>query len=256
MFIAQTARALAFLSRISVPGRFFAGATEPLSASAAMFPVAGILLALPAALVLLLAGMLGIPVFLSAVLSVAAMAVATGALHEDGLADVADGFFGGNDPVRRLEIMKDSSIGTYGALALGFSLLLRAGCIAALLETAGLFSTMLSLLAVAAASRAAMVWLWSSLPSARAGGVADRSGTPSRASTHSALAIGLAAAAVGVVPGIGPFGLIVAGVFTALAVAGFRRLTEDKIGGQTGDTLGAAQQLAEISLLVGLVIAL
>lgn len=256
MLIAQTARALAFLSRFSVPSRFFTDTTEPLSASAAMFPVAGVLVALPAALMLMLTGMFGLPAQLSAILAIGCLAVATGALHEDGLADVADGFFGGNDPTRRLEIMKDSSIGTYGALALGFSMLLRIGGIAALLETAGLLSAFFSLLAVAAASRAAMVWLWSALPSARTGGVADRGGTPSRSSVNSALAVGMAAAALGILPGVGLFGLVCAGALAVLTIAGFRRLCENKIGGQTGDTLGAAQQLAEVSLLIGLVIAL
>ena len=256
MLIAQTARALAFLSRFSIPNRYFSDTPEPLSASASMFPVAGVLVALPASFILVLTGMVGLPVYLSAILAVASLTITTGALHEDGLADVADGFFGGNDPARRLEIMKDSSIGTYGTLALGFSLLIRVSCIAALLETIGHFEAMLSFLAVAAASRAAMVWLWSALPSARRDGVADRSGTPAGTTANGALAAGAAIAAFGILPGVGLFGLFCAGALAVLSIAVFHRLCENKIGGQTGDTLGAAQQLAEISLLIGLVIAL
>lgn len=256
MLIAHTARALGFLSRFPVPAHFFSKATEPLSASVSMFPVAGVLIAIPATAVLLISGLMGIPEFLCATLTIASLVILTGGLHEDGLADIADGFFGANDPVRRLEIMKDSAIGTYGALALGLSVLLRIGCIVALLQSAGFLWTIVSILGVAAASRAAVVWLWSAMPSARAGGLSDSSGSPSRADATTAVTVGAVVAAVAVLPGIGLFGFLCAGLLAGFTVAGFQKLCENKIGGQTGDTLGAVQQLTEISLLLGLVIAL
>ena len=88
-------------------------------------PFAALVIAAPAALVALLAGLAGVGGPLTAALAVTALVVTTGAFHEDGLADSADGLFGGHTPERRLEIMKDSRVGTFGALALGLSLLLR-----------------------------------------------------------------------------------------------------------------------------------
>ena len=103
-----------------------------------MLPLAGLILALPAALVLATAWSIGLGPFLAATLAVATLVVASGALHEDGFADVADGFGGGTTPERRLEIMKDSRIGAYGGVALMLSLALRIGALATLLDRAGI----------------------------------------------------------------------------------------------------------------------
>src|SRR5262249_47763659 len=94
-------------------------------------PVAGALVGLVGAVVYVIAYRLGAPPLAAAALTLAATVVATGGLHEDGLADVADGFGGGNTRERKLEIMDDSRIGTYGTCALVLSLLVRAGAIAA-----------------------------------------------------------------------------------------------------------------------------
>src|SRR5208337_4727067 len=96
---------------------------------------------------------LGLPPFVAAALAVAALAAATGALHEDGLADVADGFGGGATAQSKLEIMRDSRIGAFGAVALTLSLILRVGALAAALR-AGLWGACASLILVAAVSRA------------------------------------------------------------------------------------------------------
>ena len=103
----DTMRALAFLSRLPVPQRWFEGYDGSLSSTIRGFPLAGILIALPASLVLLIAHAVDLPEIVSALLIVVALIITTGALHEDGLADVVDGFYGGTSIDRRLEIMKD-----------------------------------------------------------------------------------------------------------------------------------------------------
>src|SRR5580693_4709978 len=97
-------------------------------------PVAGAAVGLAGAVVLALTTLLGLPLLLRAGLATAALVAATGALHEDGLADVADGFGGGATRARKLEIMRDSQVGAYGAIALALALILRIGALAAALD--------------------------------------------------------------------------------------------------------------------------
>ena len=176
--------------------------------------------------------------------SVLALLVAmTGALHEDGLADVADGFWGAFDPARRLEIMRDSRIGTYGVVALVLSLLLRWSLIGAAVAQGQLVAVVI---AAAIASRAPMAVAMRILPPARADGLSKGAGAP----PGRAIWVGLAMAAVALLAH-GPRGLLAAGL-VALAVAGLLRLARARIGGQTGDVLGAVQQVSEIVVLVAL----
>lgn len=252
----DTAHALGFLTRLKLPARWFESSNGTLRSAARAFPLAGAALALPAAVILLAARSLGLPVSVAALLAVASLVAITGALHEDGLADVADGFFGGDGAQRRLEIMKDSAIGSFGAIALILSLGLRILLLSALVERAGAGRAAFALLGVEAASRAAMVWFWQHLPSARPGGVADRSGSPDASTMRHALAAGAAIAAITVLPAAGLWALVLATLLAAASVFGLASLCQQKIAGQTGDTLGAAQQVAAMSLLAGLVVAL
>jgi adenosylcobinamide-GDP ribazoletransferase len=254
--IKETMRALAFLSRLPVPPRWFDGYDGSLNDTVRGFPLAGIIIALPASIVLLVAAALDLPDVVTALLIVTALIITGGALHEDGLADVADGFYGGNSIERRLAIMKDSTIGSYGTLVLIVSVLLRTALLATTLDELGLFRTLVVLIGTEAASRAALVKFWQSLPSARAGGVADRAGTPNADETNFALILGSVVLAISYGAAGGLLAVIVAACLTALVFYGFSALCSEKIGGQTGDTLGAMQQLASISLLLGLVIAL
>ena len=127
------------------------------------------------ALVLALTALLGLPLLLRAGLSTAALVAATGALHEDGLADVADGFGGGTTRERKLEIMRDSRIGAYGAIALALALILRVGALAAALD-GGFWRGSLSLILVAALSRAAALTPLALLAPARADGAGAAAG--------------------------------------------------------------------------------
>ncbi|MGO4907016.1 adenosylcobinamide-GDP ribazoletransferase [Pseudorhodobacter sp. W20_MBD10_FR17] len=227
--IGDISGALRLLTRLPMP------ASDRISGPRAAWawPIAGAVIGGLAALLGLIALPLGAGV--AAALVLGAQAMMTGAMHEDGLADTADGLWGGWEPARRLEIMKDSHIGTYGVMALLVVGLVRWSAIAALL-TGGMWW---GLIAVAMLSRAPMAVLMAVMPNARGKGLAQSVGQVPKAAACMAVLIGLAATA-----GLGWVGLwvvvAVAAVVVALALVAWA-----KIGGQTGDILGASQQLAE-----------
>lgn len=205
------------------------------------FPVVGAVVGVIAGAVHTAATVAGLPQVLSVGLALCVLIMVTGALHEDGLADCADGFFGGWTPERRLEIMKDSRIGVFGVLALIMVTGLRFG---ALTSLSALHLTWI-FVATGMMSRAAMGVLWAALPAVRKGGLsaADRPG--------------LLTATIGALMAIGaslillPLGAVVAAALsTAVTVAVVGCVARRKIGGQTGDVLGASQQCAEVASLL------
>jgi adenosylcobinamide-GDP ribazoletransferase len=245
---------IGFFSRLPVPGSL---TREPpdladLPRAVALLPLAGLVIALPAAVVLALAGATALPGFVVATLAVATLALVTGFLHEDGLSDTADGLIGGANRDQRLEIMRDSRIGAFGAAALIFALLLRIGLLAAALERFGVLGAALILLATAAASRAGLVLFWLGLPAARNDGLSATIGQPGGRATLIALgiaavvALAFAAGYAGFWPVV--FGFLLVGVLLIVLSV----VADIRIGGQTGDVLGAMQQLAEIGFLIGL----
>lgn len=250
--VTETMRAISFLSRLPIPDRFFAGHDGSLSQTVTAFPLAGLVIALPAAMILSLLSASGAEPVLVALIVTALQIMLTGALHEDGLSDTADGLGGGANREKALAIMKDSRIGTYGALALIISVALRVVSLAILIETLPPIAVGLSWLATAALSRSLMVWHWSSLPAARAGGVAAAAGAPDGAAARMAYLIGsLATAFFGLLAL--PFHAWFAASLSALAaVALFTGHCRKRIEGHTGDTIGASQQLSEIGFLLAL----
>ena len=251
-FTDDVVRSIGFLSRIPMPGRFFIGHDGALSRAVGAFPVAGMLIALPpAALFALLLSGKAAPL-LAAFIALALQTLLTGALHEDGLSDTADGIGGGRDRESALRIMKDSRIGSYGAVALILSFAIRASALGAIADTAGPIAAGLALIGLAALSRAAMVWHWSLLPPARADGVAASAGLPESGAVTLALATGGAAALVLMLPATSLLSAIMVVAVSAAAAWGFTRAISARIGGHTGDTIGAAQQLTEIMSLSAL----
>lgn len=254
--LGETARAVAFLSRLPVPHRFFPGASSPLSEAVRSFPLAGLVIALPAAILLALLSAANAPYLVAGGLVLALQIAVTGALHEDGLADTLDGLGAGRDPERALAIMKDSRIGTFGAIGLVLSIALRAAGIGILAAELPPFAAMFAFLGIAAASRAAMVWHWQALPSARPDGVAGNAGRPEETPASWAIALGVGILVICLVPACG----VVAGASVLAAVAAatalFTLQIGNRLGGHTGDTIGAAQQLAELAGLVALVLIL
>ena len=216
-------------------------------------PIAGALIGAVGALAFGLADLLGLPSFLRAAFAVAALALATGALHEDGLADVADGFGGGLTHESKLAIMRDSRIGAFGTVALVLSLILRIGALAALAR-GGFGVAAASLILAGAASRAGALVPLALLPPARAEGAGASAGRPE---AKDLIAAGLAVAGVAFLAGFVALGVmraLFACVLAAAAAWAMSALARSQIGGQTGDVAGAAQQVAEIACLCGLLI--
>jgi adenosylcobinamide-GDP ribazoletransferase len=247
---------LRFFSRLPLPALPFERsphAAPDLARLALMAPIAGAIIAALGALALGLADALGMPPLVCAALAIGALVVVTGALHEDGLADVADGFGGGATRARKLEIMRDSRIGAYGGAALALSLILRVAALAALLDQGPGFA-MAGLVLAGAASRAFALAPLALLGPARADGLGAGVG---RLGAGGALAAAGAALIVGAGLGLGALGLgrailaLLLGLGAALAMTAIARR---QIGGQTGDVAGAAQQIAEIACLCGLLI--
>ncbi len=255
-FIGDTIRSLGFLSRLPLRATWLEGSTDSLKTSVRAFPLAGAVLGLLAGIALLISDYLSLPALVSSLIAIGALAAMTGALHEDGLGDSADGFFGASTPQRRLEIMKDSRIGTFAALILIIWTGLKVVLLATLIERAGPCYATLALIGAESASRAAMLALWYGLPSARPGGLADNLGQPSWETLFCGCLIGLGILALTSIPVAGVAGFIKALLFSVVLVFGFARLCVAKIRGQTGDTLGAAQQICTLAVLLGLVSAL
>jgi adenosylcobinamide-GDP ribazoletransferase len=241
---------LAFLTRVP-PSLIGADpAVRPdFTLASRMFPIAGALIGLAGGLVMIVAWLLGLSPLVTAALGVTATMVLTGALHEDGLADTADSF-GGATREKKLEIMDDSRVGTYGALALVVSVLLRVGALAAILPRGPIVAG-LALIAGEAVSRAALVRMWHDLPAARASGLANDTGPPE----YNAMLIALVSAGVIVVllalPALGWRGAVVATILSVAAAYAAIRLIANSLGGRTGDALGACQQVALTAFLVG-----
>lgn len=233
--------ALTLLTRLPIS----AGAPSPRMAEAAWaFPLAGLVLALLAGLITSIALWLGLSPALSAVLLLATLTVTTGAMHEDGLADTADGFWGGWDREKRLAIMKDSHIGTYGVLALILSFAARWAALTVLISQGNWLGP---LIATACLSRAAMPVLMHALPNARETGLSHHAGRPGR----DTVLLGIACAGLIALLCTGATVITLAAI-AALTVALVGSVARAKIGGQTGDVLGAAQQITEITLLAAL----
>lgn len=249
-------RAVGFLGRLPVPGRAFEGDDGKVGRLAALFPLAGLVIALGPALLILVLDWLDVAAALTALLALAVLALATGALHEDGLADCADGFGAGGARERILDILKDSHIGAYGALALIFSIGLRAVCWTVLIATASPLSAALAFLGTAALSRGLMVWHWSALPGARNGGLAFTAGNPPSSAVTTALVSGFLFALIGTWALAGFLAVVFAGLTAAGGVYAWTRFIDARIDGHTGDTIGAAQQIAELAFLIALVVAL
>ncbi|HWG80136.1 MAG TPA: adenosylcobinamide-GDP ribazoletransferase [Stellaceae bacterium] len=207
------------------------------------FPVIGTAIGLIGAAAYALAAALGLPPLASALLTLAATAAATGALHEDGLADSADGLLGGGNRVTRLAIMRDSRSGPYGVLALIVGVGLRAAALAALGDPVRVAA---ALVAAHAAARGGLPLVLRALDPARDDGLGALAGRPEPATAWTAAAIGAAIALVALRLGAGLSALIVAGGAMALTAGLARR----RIGGYTGDVLGAVEQAGETVMLL------
>ncbi len=232
--LSQFRLATMFLTRLPV-GRL----NEPvpsLSEARWAFPFVGLLVGLLGWLGQHVALELGLAVLPAAFVALAVIVVVTGGLHHDGLADFADGMGGGRDADHCLEVMRDSRIGSYGVLALIFAAALTGTAMASF--DAG--APVLVFLFIGVASRLAMLIALDMLPPARSEGLGQTaSGAPSGAWIPGLAALVL----IGLVGDISIW-LLLIGI--ALAWAGCSVLAKRRIGGQTGDVLGAVQLSSEV----------
>ena len=233
---------VAFCTRLPLIHSAFVEGADIARASWA-FPLVGAVVGLLGGLVCFLAVSVGLHPFLSGVLALATTMSATGCLHEDGLADMADGMGGGTTTEHKLKIMRDSPTGVYGASALMLSLMLRAGALASLAEP-GLMAA--ALFAAHAGSRAALPALMRLVPPARANGLSAGAGRPPLDGVLVAALLGVLA----LVLGLGFSRALIAFALVIAATATIGRLCIAQIGGQTGDVLGALEQVSEILILL------
>jgi len=233
--MADILSALGLLTRLPLPDH------APRGAEAAWaWPLAGAVVGLIGAAAAWVALALGAGPGAAAAAALVAQALTTGGLHEDGLSDTADGLLGGRTREKRLEIMKDSRIGSFGALALVLVTLARWSALAALCA-GGPYAAVL--VAAGALSRVPMAAIMAALPNARDTGLSRLTGRPAGATVALAAALALALALV-----LTGWQVLPAALVAALLCTGLAFSAKSRIGGQTGDILGASQQIAEATL--------
>jgi adenosylcobinamide-GDP ribazoletransferase len=233
--------ALAFLTRVPVRPRWHPASTEQLARTIPWFPAVGLLVgAVSAGIYAAMLPLVGpVP---AATLAVMASMVMTGGFHEDGLADCVDAFAGGASVDRRLEILKDSRHGTFGVLALVSTTVLRVACIASF----DAWQAAAMICAAHAIARGAAVLV-----------MITRSGLSRPGLGSSYLdALGLAEAVAGVAMALVIGGLVAgpvalpAAVVAALGAQATASWAIRKVGGVSGDSLGAAEQVGELAVLL------
>lgn len=202
------------------------------------YPLVGGLVGALSGAVFCAAGFISMPAFAAALLALGVAVLVTGAMHEDGLADVADGFGGGGDIARKLEIMRDSRVGTYGVVAVILAIGLLASAIA---DVPFGWGTFFCFVAIGAVSRAMMVVPMTFLPPARDAGLGAQAVLAGPGTLLVALGIALVLSLPALIPA-----LMAIWVMGAVAF-GFMVFARRQIGGQTGDVLGATQKLSEVA---------
>ncbi|MGZ9034044.1 MAG: adenosylcobinamide-GDP ribazoletransferase [Rhodospirillales bacterium] len=233
--------AAGFLTRLPVPAPA-APAAGFLVRAAPSFPIVGAGIGVTGGLIYAVVAAFSLPPLACALAALAAIVTLTGALHEDGLADVCDGIGGGRDRHDRLRIMRDSHNGTFGTLALVLGVGMRASLIAAVAAPGDVIAAMI---AAGAISRAALPPVMGLLAPARVSGLAAAAGRPDQA----AIIVALGLAALIAWPCLGFGGTLLALAAAGAATAATALLAQRMLGGTTGDVLGACQQAAEIAVL-------
>jgi adenosylcobinamide-GDP ribazoletransferase len=194
---------------------------------------------------------LGLSSMLAATGAVATMALVTGALHEDGLADFIDGIGGGASADRKLAIMRDSRLGAYGVLTLCLTSMLRVFALAALLQTSACAGAA-ALIFTGATSRCAGLLPMGLLSPARADGAGAAAAAPSRRALGAMAGQATLVAVAPLLAGVSPLLVMLAFLLAYGASVYISGVAQRQIGGYTGDVLGASQQASEIVMLIAL----
>lgn len=246
-FLDDLCACVRFWSRLPAPFCAEAFGAPDFARIVRALPLAGLLIAAPGAMVLAGAHAVDLPPLASAALALMTLAAITGGFHEDGLADCADAL-GGYTPERRLDIMKDSRVGAFGALALTFSVLVRAAALAAMLVVSPAVACA-TFLGAAGFARVVGLTPLTFLPPARPDGfgpLAQQGGPPLTMAW-----IGAAACAfLPMAAGVSPARLWLAATLAVAAAALTVPYARARFGGATGDVAGAAEQIAEMTYLL------
>ncbi len=245
--ILETQLAFSLLTAIPMPGFKAEDRGFDLASCVWAFPLVGIVLGFLTGAIYYLCSVLGLSAFLSALICISAMVLITGALHEDGLADVADGFGGGQERSHVLDIMSDSSLGTYGTLALILTLGGRVGAVSQIGKPE---IVIMALVSAACLSRTSCLFIIAGLPPARNIGLGYSIKNPgnSKIITASILCLGCILLLL-------DFKFVPLIVGTAMIVTLIMwRLARNIIGGFTGDVIGASLLLTELSVLLVLAV--
>lgn len=240
--LAEFLAAFTLLTRLPV-GRFDGARAHNAFAGAVWaYPIVGVVIGSIGATVYLLSAEIGLPPAFAAICAIAAMALATGALHEDALADMADGFGGGRSRAHKLEIMRDSRLGTFGVLALVLSVAARAAAVTSIAVPS---KVAVALIVSGSLARGAMLVPVILLPPARVDGL----GAGLRTTGKARHLVGLVLSATFVFVLLPPTAAASAAATTVLIALWLSILSWRQIGGYTGDALGATEVIAECATL-------
>ena len=245
--------ALRFFTRLPVPA-WVGHSSEQLNHAARYFSLVGIIVGATGATVTIIAALV-LPLSIAILLGMVATLLVTGAFHEDGLADSIDGFGGGWAKLRILEIMKDSRVGSYGAIAIALLLLTKFTALQELTQQHGALMLAAVLVTAHALSRFASTTLLYALEYVREDELAKSKPLAKQLSTAELLC----AAVFGGAPilllawfGFAIYSLITAIAFVTAITVYAARYFKKHLGGYTGDCLGATQQLTEVFFYLGL----
>jgi adenosylcobinamide-GDP ribazoletransferase len=250
--------ALGYFTRAPIPS--WVGASDrELDRAARYLPLVGVLVGAVGAGVLLACARLW-PVPVAVALSMVCTVLFTGGFHEDGLADSADGFGGGSTRERVLDIMRDPRIGSFGAMALVLVLLTKFGALLELARASAAYAA-LALVIAHAGSRGVALLVMARLPYARPDEDAAKArpvaqGVGPREWITGAILAASPAVLAGAAGAIGPLTLLTLLTAGALVLLAATRYLRARLGGYTGDALGATQQIGEIAIYLVLLAAL
>lgn len=240
----ELALGFSLMTRLPLP-RFDIKTSADLASSFWAYPLAGAVCGAAGAAGLLLATALQLGAMMSAFLAIAFAIMASGALHEDGLADVCDGIGGGQTKAQKLEIMKDSRLGTYGALGLVLMIGAEVALLVEIITRAGPLSAALVMIAAAAAARFMIVLPLAGLDPAREEGFSVAAAAPSGMRIVAGFVIA-AVIAIGVLGPAGIFAMVGAALGAIFPIAIAYRFLQ----GYTGDVLGATAKFANLGALI------
>lgn len=244
--------AMRFYTRIPIPDAIGGKHRKPdFARGSRAVPLVGLTVGLFALPIVILLSAMRLDPALVALLSISFLVFITGAFHEDGLADSADGLGGGQTKAKKLSIMKDSRLGTYGAITLLLATLMRVVAFSLILAATTPLRAALILIAAETLSRVSALGIAALLPPAREEGAAFASGKPDKEAMLFAALLTLIIMVVTAWSALGGFFPMLAIIIAGLAgTAIMAYLAKQQLGGQTGDIAGAAQQINLVAMLI------